>query len=97
MSLSAYVEEQSYEEFVQLQHIKEEMYNVRVTVEGKLASIVHPEYLEEFIRILTTAYNCNCEDAKFIAHQLDISRKDFVAIERDADLFMRIQLEEMFP
>ena len=91
MSFRRDIEEES------LGWIKEEMYECRASAERKLSALVHPDYSEDFARILCTAWNCNDSDANFIAEKLHLSRKEFVAIERDIELFMRIQLDEMFP
>lgn len=85
------------EEGMDYSWVKEEMYDCRVSAEQKLGAIVHPNYAEELSRILCTAWNCGDADAIFIAEHLNICRKEFLAIERDEELFMRIQLEEMFP
>lgn len=93
MSLSEYIEdEDSYD----LSWIKKEMYECRESAERKLSTIVHPKHLPEFLRILTTAWNCGDLDAQSLAEEFGICRKEFVAIERDIDLFMRMQLDEMF-
>ena len=93
MSLSEYIEDECYD----LGWIKKEMYECRASAERKLADVVHPMYLTEFLKILTTAWNAGDLDAQSIAEEFNLSRKEFVAIERDIDLFMKLQLDEMFP
>lgn len=94
MTSREYAEDELYEEDIRLSKIKEEMYEARKTAETKISAIVHPEYVEDFSRILCTAWNTNDVDANFIAEKFDLSRKDFVAIEGDLELFTRICLDE---
>lgn len=76
--------------------IKNEMDQVKFIALDKLRFLVHLEYLETFAQVLACAWNCNNPFANTLAKTLNISRKEFIAIEGDFNLFAEIILEELW-
>jgi len=85
---SSMAQEMSYENY-----IEKEMYNQKRTALAKLKSIVHPEYLEEFAKIISFAHSEGLPEAEKISDLLFLSQQEFAAIEEDVSK-MKTLLQE---
>jgi hypothetical protein len=72
------------------QLIADEMYNMRHDAMERIDTIIHPEYAEEFIKMLCKGYNYNEEHAENIAKKLSLTPAHIYALMGDEKEFTKL-------
>lgn len=73
----------SAKEMLYLEHLDHIMDENKTEVLKKLSKMVSPDHLEEFAKILSSAWAYECPVAEKIADRLHLTQKDFLAIDED--------------
>jgi hypothetical protein len=74
--------------------IENEMYNYRKEALEKLSNAAHLDHIEDFASILYYSWLEGHPAAENLAHQLDISPIDFIAIDKNVKEFERLFTQE---
>ena len=70
--------------------LENEMYEVRSAVHAKLSTVVHPQYLEMFTKFFSCAWCDGLAEARKLAHELNLSKLDFAAVDEDEIRFKEL-------
>lgn len=71
-----------------------EMNDYGDSVKGNLSKIVHPNYIDDFIKVLAFAYHEQYEAGITLASDLDLGQKEFAAFEEDLDKYNNALMKE---
>lgn len=82
--------ETEYDEISRDTYVENEMQRCKDAFCRRLSCIVHPEYVNDFARILTHCWFDSVLSAEIIANKLDLTKLDFLAM---ADYFQPFKQE----
>jgi hypothetical protein len=74
--------------------IENEMYNYRKEALAKLSQAAHLDHIEDIASILYYSWLEGHPAAENLAHKLDISPIDFIAIDKNLEEFERLFIKE---
>jgi hypothetical protein len=101
-TMNGYEHHHSLENCYYLMHeldklMTQDMYKLKNQALKKLSSVVAYSNLEEMAQILAYSYFDNIDPAKKLAHQLDLGKLDFIALQEDLEAFKAEYLKDYQP
>lgn len=72
--------------------IEREMHDLRADFLDRVATYVHPEYIEAFAGLITKGFHEEIVEAEKIAHKLNLTQRHFAAFEWDYETMKEIEL-----
>jgi len=76
------------------EYIRQEMYKRKDQALTKLASIIHPAYVDDFAKMLHLCWQEELHEAHTIAETFDLDPIDFVALSEDRKEFEVLLMKE---
>lgn len=75
--------------------LERELESQRCQAFAKLSTVVSKNHIEQFAKILSYGWAEECPEALKVAKELNLDKKDFIAIANDEKAFEKLMLEEM--